>query len=144
MYSSAFLSTILGIHKGDVYNKELLETNLNFNPNGFDVSSLYMDNGYLFFNATPIEVFVENDSIDLEIRIFEGEQARIRNVSVKGNDRTNDHVIIRELRTRPGQLFSRADVIRTKRELANLRYFNPETITPNIKPDPAKGTVDIE
>jgi len=144
IYSSAFLSTILGIKKGDVYNKELLETNLNFNPNGFDVSSLYMDNGYLFFSATPVEVFVENDSIDMEIRIFEGEQARIRNVSVKGNDRTNDHVIIRELRTRPGQLFSRADIIRTQRELANLRYFNAETITPNIKPDPAKGTVDIE
>lgn len=144
IYSSAFLSTILGIQKGDVYNKELLETNLNFNPNGFDISSLYMDNGYLFFNATPVEVFVENDSIDMEIRIFEGEQARIRNVSVKGNERTNDHVIIRELRTRPGQLFSRADIIRTQRELANLRYFNPETITPNIKPDPAKGTVDIE
>ncbi|MEE4260479.1 MAG: POTRA domain-containing protein [Bacteroidales bacterium] len=144
IYSSAFLSTILGIQKGDVYNKELLETNLNFNPNGFDVSSLYMDNGYLFFNAIPVEVYVENDSIDMEIRIFEGEQARIRNVSVKGNDRTNDHVIIRELRTRPGQLFSRADIIRTQRELANLRYFNPETITPNIKPDPAKGTVDIE
>jgi len=144
IYSSAFLNTILGIKKGDVYNKELLETNLNFNPNGFDISSLYMDNGYLFFSATPIEVFVENDSIDMEIRIFEGEQARIRNVSVKGNDRTNDHVIIRELRTRPGQLFSRADIIRTQRELANLRYFNPETITPNIKPDPAKGTVDIE
>jgi outer membrane protein insertion porin family len=144
IYSSAFLSTILGIQKGDVYNKELLETNLNFNMNGYDVSSLYMDNGYLFFNATPVEVFVENDSIDMEIRIFEGEQARIRNVSVKGNDRTNDHVIIRELRTRPGQLFSRSDIIRTQRELANLRYFNPESITPDVKPDPAKGTVDIE
>jgi outer membrane protein insertion porin family len=144
VYSSAFLSTILGIKKGDVYNKELLETNLNYNPNGFDISSLYMDNGYLFFNAMPVEVNVENDSIDLEIRIFEGDQARIRNVTVKGNDKTNDHVIIRELRTRPGQLFSRSDIIRTQRELANLRYFNPETITPNIKPDPANGTVDIE
>ncbi len=144
VYSSAFLSTVLGIRKGDVYNKELLETNLNFNPNGFDVSSLYMDNGYLFFNATPVEVYVENDSIDMEIRIYEGDQARIRNVSIKGNDKTNDHVIIRELRTRPGQLFSRSDIIRTQRELANLRYFNPESITPNIKPDPANGTVDIE
>ena len=144
IYSSAFLNTILGLRKGDIYNKELLETNLNYNPNGFDVSSLYMDNGYLFFNAIPVEVFVENDSIDMEIRIFEGEQARIRNVTVKGNDRTNDHVIIRELRTRPGQLFSRSDIIRTQRELANLRYFNPETITPNVKPDPINSTVDIE
>jgi len=144
VYSSMFLSTILGIYKGDVYNKELLETNLQFNPAGFDVSSLYMDNGYLFFNATPVEVNVENDSIDLEIRVYEGKQARIKNVTIKGNDKTNDHVVIREIRTRPGQLFSRSDVIRTTRELANLRYFNAETINPNIVPNPGEGTVDIE
>lgn len=144
VYSPMFLSTVLGIQSGDVYNKELLETNLNFNPNGFDVSSLYMDNGYLFFNATPVEVNVENDSIDLEIRIYEGKQARINNVTVKGNEKTNDNVIIRELYVRPGQLFSRSDVIRTTRELANLRYFNPETIQPNIMPNPSEGTVDIE
>jgi len=144
VYSSLFLSSVLGIMPGDVYNLELLETNLQYNPAGFDVSSLYMNNGYLFFNATPVETYVGNDSIDLEIRIFEGKQARIRNVSVKGNTKTNDHVVIRELRTRPGQLFSREDVIRTTRELANLRYFDAETITPNINPDPADGTVDIE
>lgn len=144
VYSSAFLSAILGIRPGDVYNLELLETNLQYNPMGFDVSSQYMNNGYLFFNATPVETYVGNDSIDLEIRIFEGKQARIRNVSVKGNTKTNDHVVIRELRTRPGQLFSREDVIRTTRELANLRYFDPETIVPNINPDPIDGTVDIE
>ena len=144
VYSSMFLSSVLGILPGDVYNLELLETNLQYNPAGFDVSSLYMNNGYLFFNATPVETYVGNDSIDLEIRIFEGKQARIRNVTVKGNTKTNDHVVIRELRTRPGQLFSREDVIRTTRELANLRYFNPETITPNINPDPVDGTVDIE
>jgi len=144
VYPSAFLSAILGIQPGDVYNKELLETNLQYNPNGFDVSSQYMDNGYLFFNATPVETYVSNDSIDLEIRIFEGKQARINNVSVKGNEKTNDHVIIRELRTRPGQLFSRSDVIRTTRELANLGYFNAESITPNINPNAAEGTVDIE
>ncbi len=144
VYSSMFLSTILGIQKGDVYNAELLETNLQYNPSGFDVSSLYMDNGYLFFNAIPVETYVDNDSIDMEIRINEGDQARIKNVTIKGNDKTNDHVIIRELRTRPGQLFSRSDIIRTTRELANLRYFNPETIQPNINPNPAEGTVDIE
>jgi len=144
VYSSAFLSAILGILPGDIYNLELLETNLQYNPMGFDVSSQYMNNGYLFFNATPVETYVGNDSIDLEIRIFEGKQARIRNVSVKGNTKTNDHVVIRELRTRPGQLFSREDVIRTTRELANLRYFDPESITPNINPDPVDGTVDIE
>jgi outer membrane protein insertion porin family len=144
VYSSLFLSTILGIQSGDVYNLELLETNLQYNPTGFDISSLYMNNGYLFFNVTPVETYVGNDSIDLEIRVFEGKQARIKNVSVKGNTKTNDHVVIRELRTRPGQLFSREDVIRTTRELANLRYFDPESITPNINPDPVDGTVDIE
>jgi len=144
VYSSLFLSKILGIQYGDVYNLELLETNLQYNPSGFDISSLYMNNGYLFFNATPVETYVGNDSIDLEIRIFEGKQARIRNVSVKGNTKTNDHVVIRELRTRPGQLFSREDVIRTTRELANLRYFDPESIVPDINPDPINGTVDIE
>ncbi len=143
IYTSKFLSTVLGIQKGDVYNKELLETNLNYNPNGFDVSSLYMDNGYLFFNATPVEVNVENDSIDMEIRIHEGKQARINKVTVKGNTKTNDHVVIRELRTRPGQLFSRSDIIRSTRELANLRYFNAETINPGVNPNPADGTVDI-
>ncbi|MBU2553543.1 MAG: BamA/TamA family outer membrane protein [Bacteroidetes bacterium] len=144
VYPSAFLSAILGIQYGDVYNKELLETNLQYNPSGFDVSSQYMDNGYLFFNATPVETYVDNDSIDLEIRIFEGKQARINNVTVKGNQKTNDHVIIRELRTRPGQLFSRSDIIRTTRELANLGYFNAESINPNINPNAADATVDIE
>ncbi len=143
IYSSKFLSNVLGIHKGDVYNKELLETNLNYNPNGFDISSLYMNNGYLFFNATPVEVNVENDSIDMEIRIHEGKQARINKVTIKGNTKTNDHVVIRELRTRPGQLFSRSDIIRSTRELANLRYFNAQNINPNIQPNPANGTVDI-
>ncbi len=144
IYPSGFLSAILGIKKGDIYNRELLETNLNYNPTGMDVSSQYMDNGYLFFNATPVETYVDNDSIDMEIRIFEGKQARINKVSVRGNTKTNDHVVIRELRTTPGQLFDRSLVIRTTRELANLRYFNPESIQPDIKPNPAEGTVDIE
>jgi outer membrane protein insertion porin family len=144
VYTSEFLTAILGIQKGDVYNRELLETNLNYNPNGYDVTSHYMDFGYLFFNADPVEVLVENDSIDLEIRIREGKPARISNVTVKGNTKTNDHVVIRELRTRPGQLFSRSDIIRTVRELANLRYFNPESIVPNPIPNPAESTVDIE
>ncbi len=144
IYPSEALSAILGIQKGDVYNRELLETNLNYNPNGMDVTSQYMDFGYLFFSADPVEVLVENDSIDLEIRIREGSPARISNVSIKGNTKTNDHVVIRELRTRPGQLFSRSDIIRTVRELANLRYFNPESIVPNPIPNPSESTVDIE
>lgn len=142
-YDDKSLSAVLGIQPGDVYNKELLETNLSYNPNGFDVSSVYMDDGYLFFSAEPVEVLVENDSIDLEIRIREGKQARVSNVGVKGNTKTNDHVVIRELRTRPGQMFSRELVIRTTRELANLRYFNAETISPDIKPNMTDGTVDI-
>ncbi len=142
-YDDQTLNNILGIQKGDVYNRELLETNLHYNPNGFDVSSIYMDDGYLFFNADPVEVLVENDSIDLEIRIREGKQARISQVGVKGNTKTNDHVVIRELRTRPGDMFSRELVIRTTRELANLRYFNAETIAPDIQPNMADGTVDI-
>ena len=143
IYTSAFLTKILGIRKGDVYNKELLETNLNYNPMGFDISSLYMDNGYLFFNATPMEVYVSSDSIDLEIRIFEGKQARINKVTIQGNEKTNDHVVIRELRTVPGQLFSRSDIIRSTRELANLQYFNAETIQPDVRPNAAEGTVDV-
>lgn len=142
-YSSEFLTSILKINKGDIYNRELLETNLSFNPSEQDVSSLYLDDGYLFFDATPVEVRVENDSIDIEIRIREGKQARINKVTISGNTKTNDHVVIRELRTRPGQLFSRSLIIRTTRELAQLRYFDPEKIVPDIVPNPEDGTVDI-
>ena len=143
-YDTAYLNRVLGIRKGDVYNKELLQTNLTYNEGGYDISSLYMDDGYLFFNVDPVEVRAENDSIDLEIRMYEGEQATIGKVSIKGNTKTNDHVAIRELYTKPGQLFSRSDVIRTTRELAALGYFNAETLNPDIKPNPADGTVDIE
>lgn len=142
-YTDEFLSSILRIQKGDVYNKELLNTNLSFNPAGIDVSSLYLDDGYLFFQAIPVEVRVHNDTIDLEIRIREGKQARINRVNIKGNTKTNDHVIVRELRSRPGQLFNRSNIIRTQRELAQLKYFNAETIKPDIQPNPADGTVDI-
>lgn len=143
-HSDKELGAILKIYKGDVYNQKLLETNLSYNPNGYDVYSLYMDNGYLFFNATPVEVRIENDSIDLEIRIVEGKQAYINKVTVRGNTKTNDHVIIREIRSKPGQLFNRSDIIRTTRELAQLKYFNAEKIVPDIIPNPSDGTVDIE
>ncbi len=142
-YSAEYLNNILRIQKGDVYNQELLNTNLSFNPNGFDVSSLYLDDGYLFFQATPVEVLVENDSIDLEIRMREGKQATINKVTVSGNTKTNDHVVIREIKTRPGELFSRDAIIRTVRELGQLKYFNPETINPEVIPNPEDGTVDI-
>ncbi len=142
-YTSEYLNSVLKINKGDIYNREILETNLSFNPNDRDVSSLYLDDGYLFFAAEPVEVNVENDSIDIEIRIREGKQARINKVMISGNTKTNDHVVVRELRTRPGQLFSRSDIIRTTRELAQLRYFDPEKIVPDIVPNPSDGTVDI-
>ncbi|MFA8450864.1 MAG: outer membrane protein assembly factor [Bacteroidales bacterium] len=144
VYPTELLRERLDIKKGDIYNKQLLDNNLNFNQNGLDVSSLYLDNGYLFFSATPVEVNVENDSIDLEIRIHEGQQARINRVTVKGNTKTNDHVIMREIRTLPGDLFSRAQVIRTIRELSQLKYFNNEGLQPDIQPNYKDGTVDIE
>lgn len=143
-YSAAQLNEILKIKKGDVYNQSELEANLNYNPAGIDISTLYLDDGYLFFSVTPVEVNIANDTIDLEMRIREGKQATINKVIVKGNTRTNDHVVMREIRTRPGQLFSRSDIIRTTRELAQLRYFDPEKIVPTPIPNAADGTVDIE
>ncbi|HAH57610.1 MAG: BamA/TamA family outer membrane protein [Lentimicrobium sp.] len=143
-YTAEQLNEVLKIKRGDVYNQSELEANLNYNPNEIDISTLYLDDGYLFFQVNPVEVRVVNDTIDLEMRIREGKQATINKVSVKGNTRTNDHVVMRELRTRPGQLFSRSDIIRTTRELAQLRYFDPEKIVPTPIPNPADGTVDIE
>ena len=144
VYDEQTLGRVLGINKGDVYDLENLNKRLNFNPNGNDVSALYMDNGYLFFNIQPVEVQIEDDSIDVEMRIFEGEQATISKVIITGNDRTNDHVIRREIRTMPGQKFNRSDLIRTQRELSQLGYFDPEQIGINPVPNPAEGTVDIE
>jgi outer membrane protein insertion porin family len=144
VYSSEVLSEILGIRKGDLYNQSLLERNLYMNLDGIDVSSHYLDHGYLFFNINPVETAIENDSIDLELRIYEGKQATINRVTVRGNTRTNDHVIMREIRTRPGQLFSRAEIIRSQRELAQLGYFDQETIEIIPRPNPVDGTVDIE
>lgn len=142
-YTSETLNAILDIKKGDVYNKELLDKNLNYSETTLDISSLYMDDGYLFFRVDPVEVAVENDSIDLEIRINEGKQARISNITLSGNTKTYDHVVLRELYTRPGQLFSRSDVVRSVRELATLGFFNQESINPDVQPNPEDNTVDI-
>lgn len=144
IYTDEQLQRILGIEKGDVYDLDLVNKKLNFNPNGADISSLYMDDGYLFFNINPVEVGVNQDSIDLELRIYEGAQATIDKVVISGNDKTNDHVILRELRTRPGDKFSRAELIRTQRELSQLGYFDPEQVNPVPVPDPVNETVDIE
>lgn len=142
-YSSAFLDRILRIGKGDVYDQDALEQALTYNPNGTDIRSLYMDDGYLFFDVIPVETRVENDSIDLEIRMHEGKQATVNKVTIKGNTKTNDHVALREVQTRPGQLFSRDRLIRSQRQLAQLKYFDAEKLTPNVNPNPEDGTVDI-
>lgn len=142
MYSSEQLSHVLGIKKGDVYNSKVLDEKLLYDPAG--VMALYQDNGYLFSNVQPIEVLVENDSIDLEMRIYEGKQATINRVTLVGNTRTNDHVIMREVRTRPGSLYNRSEVQRTIRELAQLGYFDPEKLNVDFNPDPVSGTVDLE
>ncbi|MBQ2542223.1 MAG: outer membrane protein assembly factor BamA, partial [Bacteroidales bacterium] len=142
MYSSEQLSHVLGIKKGDVYNSKVLDEKLLYDPVG--VMALYQDNGYLFSNVQPIEVLVENDSIDLEMRIYEGKQATINRVTLVGNTRTNDHVIMREVRTRPGSLYNRSEVQRTIRELAQLGYFDPEKLNVDFNPDPVSGTVDLE
>lgn len=144
-YSDSVLNMILNIHKGDVYNLSVLNRRIGkeMTAEGGDISGLYQDDGYLFFHVEPVETAVYNDTIDFEIRITEGPQARIKNVTISGNERTKDHVIRRELRTIPGELFSRSDLIRSQRELANLQYFNQETINPGVVPNPEDGTVDI-
>ncbi|MFY0688067.1 MAG: BamA/TamA family outer membrane protein [Cyclobacteriaceae bacterium] len=144
VHDNETLETVLAIKRGDVYDMELIQTKLNYDPTGIDISSLYMDNGYLFFNVNPVEIRVEDDSIDVEMRIQEGPQATIDKVTVSGNEKTNDHVVMRELRTIPGQKFNRSELIRTQRELSQLGYFNPETVTPNVVPNMATEKVNIE
>jgi len=131
--------------KGDIYNIETLNKRLGkqLSAEGGDIGSLYMDDGYLFFRVEPIETAVYNDTIDFEIRMTEGLQATYGNITVSGNDKTKDYVILRELRTLPGEKFSRSDIIRTQRELGQLGFINAETINPNISPNAEDGTVDI-
>jgi outer membrane protein insertion porin family len=143
IHTSEELSRILGIQKGETYNEELLNTRLTFSIDGRDVSSIYLDDGYLFFSVEPTEIAVRGDSIDLEMRIFEGPQATIDEVVIKGNTRTHEHVIRRELRTQPGQKFSRSDIIRSQRQIIALGYFNPENLDIQTPVDQANGTVDI-
>lgn len=142
-YRNGQLDTILGIQKGDEYSQDVIDTRLFMNPSGSDVSSLYMDDGYLFFSVNAVETLVENDSIDLEMRIYEGKQARVNRIIIKGNDRTSEHVVRREIKTRPGDLFNRNDAIRTQQLLAQLGYFNPETLGIEPTPNQQDGTVDI-
>ena len=144
IYSDKQLTDVLGIVRGDIFNTELLESRISFSQDSRDINSLYMDNGYLFFQASPVEVAIVGDTIDLEVRMFEGPQAIINDIIIKGNDRTHEHVIRRELYTRPGEKFSRSDIIRSQRQILALGYFNQETLGINPIPNPQLGTVDIE
>jgi len=143
-YETVLLTSILRINKGDIYDSQLLNERVSFDQNGNDVASVYLNNGYLFSQVIPVEKSVSNDTIDIEIRIQEGRQATIRKVSISGNERTNDHVIYREVRTKPGDLFSKAMIQRTIRELSQLGYFDQTQIGVNPVPDPQTGTVDLE
>ena len=143
IYSSAKLIRQLGIKKGDIFDQSILDARLFGGPEGNDISSLYLDDGYLFFNATPVEIAANNQNIDLEIRVYEGKQARVNKVMIKGNTKTNDHVIMREIRTRPGDLFKRSDIMRSQRELSQMSFFDPEAFDVKVEPDPARNEVDI-
>ena len=144
IYPTPMLQRRFGIRPGDAYNQKLLEERLFCSPDGRDVQSLYMDNGYLFVRIEPIEKGIRGDTIDLEFRITEGPVATISDVRISGNERTHEHVIRRELTTQPGQPFSRADVIRSQRELMAMGYFNPEKLGIKTDVDPATGTVALE
>ncbi len=141
VYSSEILDAYLGMKPGEVYNQKLLGKRLNEDEDA--VANLYMNNGYLFYDLIPVEREISGDSISLEMRIVEGPQARINNVVINGNDRLYEKVIRRELRVRPGDLFSKSDLIRSVTEIAQTGHFNPETIDPQVQPNAENGTVDI-
>ena len=139
--SSEELAYYLGMQPGDVYNQKLLDKRLNTDDDA--VANLYMNNGYLFYELVPVEREISGDSISLEMRIVEGPQARINNVVINGNDRLYEKVIRRELRVRPGDLFSKQDLVRSVTEIAQTGHFNPETLDPKVEPNAENGTVDI-
>ena len=139
--TSDFLNNALGMKKGDVYNQKLINKRLKEDEDA--VGNYYWNNGYIFYQLDPTEVNIVGDSIDLEMRITENQQAHINAVRIYGNDRLYEEVVRRELRTKPGDLFSKDAVMRSAREIGNMGYFNAETINPDIKPNYADGTVDI-
>ena len=146
VYTDFQLSQVLGIKKGDPYDGVMLKKRIaDDKPDANDLTNLYQNNGYLFSNINAVEVSAENDTINFEIRVSEGKQASFNKISVVGNNKTNDHVIYRELRTKPGELYSKDMVVRTVRELGQLGFFDAENINPDFKNvDPNAGTVDIE
>ena len=141
VYSTDFLNDVLGIKPGDVYNQKLLEKRTTDDDDA--VGNYYMDNGYLFFHLVPIEQNIQGDSLALEMRVFEGPQARINKVIIAGNDRLYENVIRRELHVRPGELFSKNDLLRSAREIAQSGHFNPESMQIEPQPNEENGTVDI-
>lgn len=141
VYSTDQLNAALGIIPGEVYNQKLLKERTEEDEDA--ISNYYMNQGYLFYQMVPIEKNIVGDSIDLEMRIFEGPQARINKVTINGNDRLYEKVIRRELRIRPGELFSKNDLIRSMREIAQTGHFNPENMQPDVSPNEENGTVDI-
>ncbi|MEZ4968789.1 MAG: POTRA domain-containing protein [Flavobacteriaceae bacterium] len=146
IYTDRQLGHVLGLKKGDTYNGVLLRERIadDTKPDSEDLTNLYQNNGYLFSSINPVEISAENDTINFEIRIIEGKETFLDHVTVIGNDKTNDHVIFRELRTRPGQRYNKSDIIRSIRELGQLGFFDAEQIKPDIQnPDPNAGTVDI-
>lgn len=143
-YPDSLLVRILDIKKGDVYSQKTLDEKLYMSQDGGDISSLYMDDGYLFFSITPVEKRIENDSVDLELKVYEGPQAIINEVRIYGNTKTNEKVIRRELYVLPGDKFSRTNLIRSQRQIVNLGYFDPEQLEVIPIPNPENGTVDIE
>ena len=146
VYTDNQLAQKLGIKKGATYNGVLLRKRIadDSKPDGDDLTNLYQNNGYLFSQINPVEVSAQNDTINFEIRIIEGKETFLNNVTVAGNDKTNDHVIFRELRTRPGQRYSKDNIIRSVRELGQLGFFDAEQIKPDIQnPNPNEGTVDL-
>ncbi len=147
VYTDRQLAQVLGIKRGNTYNGVLLKKRIadDSKPDAEDVTNLYQNNGYLFSSINPVEVSAANDTIDFEIRIIEGKETFLDHVTVAGNDKTNDHVIFRELRTRPGQKYSKDNIIRSIRELGQLGFFDAEQIVPDVQnPDPNAGTVDIK
>ena len=147
VYTDEQLDQILKVKEGDTYNGVELEKRIadDSDPDSDDLSNLYQNSGYLFSSVTPVEVSADGNVIDLEIRINEGKPAYFNKVSIVGNDKTNDHVIYREIRTRPGQLYSKSNVIRTVRELGQLGFFDAQLISPDFKNvNPNDGTVDLE
>ena len=141
IYPSSILSNILGFEKGDVYNQKLLNKRTQEDDDA--VANLYLDNGYLFFQIVPTEAKINGDSIDLEMRLYEGKQARINKVVINGNDRLYERVVRRELRVRPGELFSKSDLVRSAREIAQTGHFDPEKMDIRPEPNEENGTVDI-